>query len=603
MADEYSARQKIDAIRRVAVYHPSFTVGVIGLSILAAFLEGVGLGFILPIIELAQGEVDPDEETGLVGIFVAVYAAIGLPFTLGFLISGVAVVMTVRFASSFLVSWLTATIRTRYVKELQTESFERALDAEISYFDKEGSDDILNAIVTQAGYAGRVIEYVIRIIEQGFLAAIYLLIALLLAPLLTVVAVVVLGVVVVFFKYGLEGGSTVGNRVADANEEIQRSVQAGTQGIRDVKMFGVQPTLLNRFYDAIDRYASATIAIARNQAILKNAYQLVLAVTVFVLIYVALVFTTLSLAALAVFLFAIFQLGPKVSTLSTYLYRLDSYMPHLIRTQQFIDELGSYQEPTTVTVPTPSAVDRVEFDNVWFSYDGTDEAVLRGVTFEVSRGDFIAFVGPSGAGKSTIVSLLARMYKPDEGEIRANGVRLADVSIDRWRDRVSVVRQNPFIFNETLYWNVTIANQDASRDTVERVCEIAQVTEFLEDLPNGFETRLGDDGVRLSGGQRQRVAIARALLKDADILLLDEATSDLDTELEERVHSAIERIDREYAIVVVAHRLSTVTNADRIYAMERGKVVEQGAHHELLRQDGRYANLYNRQVVSGNTMD
>jgi subfamily B ATP-binding cassette protein MsbA len=154
------------------------------------------------------------------------------------------------------------------------------------------------------------------------------------------------------------------------------------------------------------------------------------------------------------------------------------------------------------------------------------------------------------------------------------------------------------VFNETLRYNITIGDRDVSEENLREVCEIAQVSEFVDDLPNGYDTVLGDEGVRLSGGQRQRVSIARALLKDADILVLDEATSDLDSGLEEKVHRSIERMERDYAMLVIAHRLSTVTNADRILTFEQGTIVERGTHEELVDQNGIYATLYSTQVNS-----
>lgn len=184
------------------------------------------------------------------------------------------------------------------------------------------------------------------------------------------------------------------------------------------------------------------------------------------------------------------------------------------------------------------------------------------------------------------------MHDPDGGEIRADGVPIEEFEIEQWRERIAVVRQNPFIFNDTLENNVTVGNRDASHRDVERVCEIAKVDEFLDELPDGYESQLGDDGVRLSGGQRQRVALARALLKDADFLVLDEATSDLDSNLEREVQAAIESMDRDYGIVAIAHRLSTVKNADRIYTVDDGEIIEEGTHGELLADDGEYAELY-----------
>ena len=212
--------------------------------------------------------------------------------------------------------------------------------------------------------------------------------------------------------------------------------------------------------------------------------------------------------------------------------------------------------------------------------------------FEVEKGEFIAFVGQSGAGKSTIVSLLTRLYEINKGTIRANGIPIDELEIDEWRDRLSVVRQSPFIFNDTLRYNLTIGNRDATEAELDRVCEIARVDEFFGDLPNGYDTVLGDDGVRLSGGQKQRVALARALVEDADLLVLDEATSDLDSNLEQEVQAAIEAMDRDYAMITIAHRLSTVQNADRIYTMDDGEVTEIGTHADLLDDGGQYEELY-----------
>ena len=588
-------REKCRALYRVATFQPLFAVSVIVLSIVAALLEGFGLSFIMPIIEVAQTDAPAEEADGLLAMFFALYETLGIPFTLGYLVAGVAVVMAVRFTTSFLVGWFRAAIETRYVRYLQEEAFNHALDAEISYFDEEGSDDILNAIVTQAEYAGRVIRYALHTVEQGLLAMMYFLIAFLLAPVLTIITGLFLGFTTLFFRNVLDGGYSLGDEVADAKEGIQSNAQAGTQGVREVKLFGIIDELRSGFGNAADQFERSRIKLLRNEAAIRNFYQLTTAVTVFVLIYLALTFSSMSVGELGVFLFAMFQLGPKVSMLNKHLYRVEGELPHLVRTQQFIEELEQNREPANSSRSVPESVNRFEFDDVWFSYDSTDETVLRGLSFEFDRGEFVAFVGSSGAGKSTVASLLARMYEPDRGDIRVDGVPIDEFDVDEWRDRVTIVRQDPHIFNETLERNVTVGNREATRADVERVCEIAQVTEFVDDLPEGYDTVLGDQGVKLSGGQRQRVAIARALLKDADLLILDEATSDLDTNLEQRVHEGIEDMDRDYAMLVIAHRLSTVTNADRIYAMENGQIVESGRHDTLLAEEGAYKKLYSLQ--------
>ncbi|WP_159900199.1 ABC transporter ATP-binding protein [Salinirussus salinus] len=589
--EDISARQKLRAIVEVATHRPLLSVGIIVFGVTTAALEGVGLGFILPIIQVAQGQAEP---SGLAALFASFYDAIGVPFTLEYIIAGVGAVLAVRYAAAFAVQWLRGILEAVYVRHLRDEAFRKGLDARVSYFDQQGSDEILNAIITQTQYAGRAIQRTVRVLELVLVGGVYVLIAMYIAPTLTLVTGIVMGGFVFGVRRVLESGTSVGSRVADANERVQEAIQAGMQGIRDVKLFNMEEELYKEFKDSVDQFVRGTIDQRRNQSVIRNVNDFAIAATIFGLIYLGLRVFSLSLGSLGLFLFAMFRLGPKVSNMNDVFYGLEADLPHLVRTQRFTERLEARAESSSVDRPIES-VDTVEFNNVSFSYETSNEQVLDGVSFSVDRGEFIGFVGQSGAGKSTIVSLLARLYDPDEGEILANGTPIKDFDISEWRDRVSVVRQDPFVFNDTLRTNITIGNRDATQTDVERVAKIARVTEFLDELPNGYDTILGDNGVRLSGGQRQRVAIARALLKDADLLILDEATSDLDTHLEEEVHQAIESMERNYGMIGIAHRLSTVTGADQIITMSDGKIVEQGSHDELLSKGGQYAGLYTSQ--------
>ncbi len=581
--------EKITALKRVAKYRPGFTACLVVLGAFVAFLEGIGLSFIYPIIEVAQ-EDGPVEGGGpVLEAFLTAFTLLGLPFTLGYLILGVALVMAFRFSMSFLVAWLKAILAKQYERDLRTKAFDAALDAEVGYFDEEGSDDVLNAVITETRYSGRVIERGVQVMETTFLVLMYLAVMFYITPMMTLFAIVLLGGITILLRFVIEPAYTVGSRVAEANQQVQQSVQAGTQGIRDVKLFGLSQEVFSSFLGSVRQYASSEIRLSRNEAAIDNLYRLSAAVTLFALIYIGFVFTGLSLGELGIFLIAMFQLAPLVSKLNSYVYKVEGYLSHLVRTHEFLDELQERREDEGTR--SVSEVEEIEFDDVHFSYTD-DEQVLRGISFEVDAGEFIAFVGQSGAGKSTIVSLLARLYSPDRGEVRANGIPIDEYDLREWRERIAVVRQQPFIFNDTLENNVTIGNRDATRGDVERVCEIAKVDEFVDDLPNGYDSQLGDNGVRLSGGQRQRIALARALLKDADFLVLDEATSDLDSNLEREVQDAIESMDREYGIVAIAHRLSTVKNADRIYTVDAGEIVESGTHQELLADKGEYAELY-----------
>lgn len=588
-ADTITWREKLEALARVAKFRPAFTVFLVLLGGLTAFLEGIGLSFIYPILEVAQSDEPITSAGGILGMFVDVFQILGIPFTLEFLIIGIAGVMTVRFTSSFAVAWLKEILRRTYEETLRSQAFDAALNARVGYFDEEGSDDILNAIITETRYSGELIKGAVQSMETLFLIFVYLAVMFYIAPEMTIFALVLLGAITYLIRNVIEPAYTVGSRVAEANERVQQSVQAGTQGIRDVKLFGLSEEIYETFSDSIKRYTRSSIDLARNEAAIQNFYDLAAALTLFGLIYIGFVYSGLSLGELGIFLLAMFRLAPLVSRLNSQVYSVEGKLSHLVRTQGFVDELDDRSE--TDGSRDVASVSHIDFDDVEFSYT-EDEQVLRGLSFDVERGEFIAFVGQSGAGKSTIVSLLARLYEPDHGEIRADGTPIDEFDLRQWRSRIAVVRQKPFIFNDTLENNITIGNRDATREDVERVCEIAKVDEFIDDLPNGYESELGDDGVRLSGGQRQRIALARALLKDADFLVLDEATSDLDSNLEREVQAAIESMERDYGIVAIAHRLSTVKNADRIYTVDNGEIVETGTHHELLADEGEYAELY-----------
>jgi subfamily B ATP-binding cassette protein MsbA len=236
----------------------------------------------------------------------------------------------------------------------------------------------------------------------------------------------------------------------------------------------------------------------------------------------------------------------------------------------------------------------ITFDRVTFGYDGA-EPVLREVSFVVPRGHVAAIVGPSGAGKTTLLELLPRFQDPVSGEIRLDGVPLARLERRSLRSLLGVVSQDTVILNDTVRANIAYGRPDAGAADIEAAARAANAHEFIAQLPSGYDTLLGERGTRLSGGQRQRIAIARALLRDPPILLLDEATSALDTESERLVQDAIDRLMQDRTVLVVAHRLATVLDADEILVLDAGRIVERGSHTALIAEGGLYRRLYELQ--------
>jgi subfamily B ATP-binding cassette protein MsbA len=237
----------------------------------------------------------------------------------------------------------------------------------------------------------------------------------------------------------------------------------------------------------------------------------------------------------------------------------------------------------------------IRYEHVSFRYE-TGGQVLNDVSFEINRGERVAIVGPSGGGKSTLVDLLPRFYDPVEGRITIDGTDLKDVAVDSLRNLMGIVTQETILFNDTVRNNIAYGQNSVSLQTIIEAARIANADEFISKLPKGYDTVIGDRGTKLSGGQRQRISLARAILKNPPILIFDEATSALDTESEILVQEAVERTLAGRTSVVIAHRLSTIQHSDRIIVIDRGRIVEEGTHAELLSNDnGTYKRLYNLQ--------
>ncbi len=258
----------------------------------------------------------------------------------------------------------------------------------------------------------------------------------------------------------------------------------------------------------------------------------------------------------------------------------------LDRQPEIEDKLGA--KPLAVTGPV------VKFDNVQFHYDA-DRPILKGISFEVPAGKTIAVVGPSGAGKSTISRLLYRFYDVIEGKITIDGQDLRDVTQESLRAAIGMVPQDTVLFNDTIEYNIRYGRPDATESEVKKAAELAQIGHFIESLPKGYQTQVGERGLKLSGGDKQRVAIARPILKGPPILILDEATSALDSKTEEDIKSALDVVSANRTTLVIAHRLSTVVNADEIIVLRDGQIAERGTHHRLLVKQGLYAQMWNRQ--------
>ena len=306
----------------------------------------------------------------------------------------------------------------------------------------------------------------------------------------------------------------------------------------------------------------------------------------------------LTMGDLVIFLGYLAALLGPVATLAATAATLQNDLAALDRTLDLLEEpLEMASSPDAARPLRSEVLGHVAFEDVAFAYPGAEQPVLEDLSFEARPGQTVALVGASGAGKTTLCNLVARFYDPTAGRVTLDGTDLCDIDVEVFRTLLGVVEQDVFLFDGTVADNIGYARRDATRDEVVRAAELANAAEFIDGLEQGYDTLIGERGVRLSGGQRQRLAIARAVLADPRILILDEATSALDTHSERLIQASLEELMRGRTCFVIAHRLSTITGADLILVLSQGRVVERGTHDQLMAAGGRYRGMIEAQLT------
>jgi subfamily B ATP-binding cassette protein MsbA len=374
--------------------------------------------------------------------------------------------------------------------------------------------------------------------------------------------------------------------------DVTESMQQMLSGMRTVKVYGNEAHELDRYHRRNEEFFDSNLKVTKVRALARSILELInhTAVPILLLGGVYLVQQKyLEAQRLAWFVAALISMYNPAKRLTRNYTLLQESLAGLDRIEEILDQESELRE-----APDAARLEKVRGElalrGVTFSY-GAD-TVLSDVSFEARPGEVVALVGPSGGGKSTILDLIARFYDPVSGTVEVDGHDLRKLARRTIVDSVVMVTQDPFLFNESVLQNVRYGRRDATMDEVIEACKAANIHDVIAALPQGYETLVGERGATLSGGQRQRITIARALLKDPRILLLDEATSALDTESERVVQEALDRLMKGRTTVVVAHRLSTVIGADRIVVIDKGRVLEQGAHDELIKAQGKYYSLY-----------
>ncbi len=557
-------------------YWAMFALGIIGVSLDAA-MQAVFIGFVEPLIDR---------------VFVDKDAAYGVFLAMG--VMGVIVLRIIgHFSGNYGMEWTGR----RVVADLRKELFASYLQLPATFYDQNTPGNLISKLAYNSEQVANAATKAILSAFRDILLLVYLVALMLVTNAkLTMVLLILVPVVSVVVTVISRKFRKISRNIQDSMGDVAHVTEEAVVGQKVVKVFLGHKTENERFERVNERTRRLHMRMVATHMFSSSLVQFAAGIALVTLMLVATRPSMLSQISAGTFTAIFFAMIATIPPLKR-LTNVQSQMQKGIAAAESIFKvIDSEKEKDEGHHTVKRARGEIEFRNVSFRYDRAHQAVLDDISIHFPAGSITAIVGQSGSGKTTLAGLLPRFYAYDEGSILLDGHELTDYELDNLRQQIALVSQDVVLFNDSIAGNIAYgALADADRDDVLKAATAAYAMEFIEKLPDGLDTLLGEDGTLLSGGQRQRLAIARALLKDAPILILDEATSALDSESERAIQNALKEVMKGRTTLVIAHRLSTIENADQVVVLGDGKVLEQGTHAELLEKGEAYARLYQTQ--------
>lgn len=569
--------------------------------ILSSLLDGVGIGLMIPFLRLLLNErgafrLPQMALTEGLNLWLSQQAPSVLLGLFALILMGTLVLKGYFY---YLSQVLTSYYREALVARVKKQLYKIYINSPIAFFDNVQLGKVISTLQGEVLDLNKMLTYFFTGLTNLLILLTYLGTLLLVSWKLTLLTTFLISGVALGLTYILKRIKKTGSEVLAAKRAMGARVLDTLGGIRIVKSYAAESFELNRFNKICQDTMDASNSLARKRSLIDPLTELAtLAAAMVILIssYTSLISRgLLSTSELLVFMLVLIRIIPVTKKINNARGTLQETRPALGKIAEALRLQEQYPMPSGGQEFT-GLCESIIFRNVYFSYDGRSK-VLNGLQLEIPKGKTIALVGASGAGKSTVAALIPRFYDVTQGIIELDGQDIRNYNAISLRQHIGIVSQDTYIFNDSILENIAYGLEGVSRSRIVEAAHLANAHHFIIQLSDGYDTLVGDRGARLSGGQRQRISIARAMLRDPEILILDEATSALDSQSEHLVQEALERLRQNRTVIIIAHRLATVRNADCIIVMEKGRVLEQGQHEQLLAKRGLYWSYHNLQSL------
>ena len=505
---------------------------------------------------------------------------------------GLLAIFVSRGAGDFVQTYFMGYVGRKIVKRVRDQIFACTLRLPVSYFDRSSSAAMLSQLTFNTEQIGQATtDSIVVVIRAGLILIFYITTLFYLNAKLAAIALTIGPVVAWLMSIVNRHFRRYSKRIQDSMIDVTRVAKEGFEAPRLIKVYNAEEQVSDQFERVNERNRLSFMRLVLTRGLANPVVQQIASLGGAVVVSIALLDALHGRMSQDDAVGFFVALGSITQPLKELIGASGPIQQAVAAGQVVFETVDTPSEPRGGSYTVTRARGAVELDSVTFTYDRGKQAALEDINLSVPAGQKIAIVGRSGSGKSTLVSLIPRFYEAQRGVVRVDGHDVRDYDLHNLREQIAVVSQDVVLFDDTVRNNIAFG-REVSDAQMERAAEAAHATEFIRALPNGFDTVVGDRGVLLSGGQRQRISIARALLKDAPILILDEATSALDAEAERHIQAALAQLVRNRTTFIIAHRLSTVEQADRIIVLDRGAIVESGTHAQLMDQGGIYAQLY-----------